>query len=325
MSCNDPKRDINSYIDPNNNLNSFNSENSEHSKNFYVPEYPLKNEPNKLSNIPINEFGISFLNESNKQTYLSSINDGEYFDEDKSYDAFTKNNWLGLNDFQNDFQDFFGDIDNKNNNDINIPIPQNFVQEESQENTNYLRRKRKKNSSKFKDDSLRRKVRHILLDNILDFINHKISEPNEHKTNFGTLQNISQNERSDGNVENTKKFLNKTLFEIFSSKITGRIKKYLENYNENIIKNLLEEKDLDKRNYFNNLFKLTFVQSLNHFNGTEYYKELNGMKKMSDEVKKASQGDEEYEKNLKHYFLHFEEIINNKKSKKNKRKNCYKK
>jgi len=297
---------MNCYIDPNNNLNH--SDNSELSRDFNFNEYSFRN-------------GLSFLNDSNKQTSFSSISNCENFDEDKSYDLFSKNNLFGLNDFKNDFQDFHDNIDNENNNDINIPIPQDFAQEGIQENTSYLRRKRGKNSSKFKDDSLRRKVRHILLDNILDFINHKISDPNKHKTNFGKLKNICQNERSDGNVENNKKFLKKTLFEIFSSKITGRIKNFLENYNENIIKNLLEEKDLDKRNYFNNLFKLTFVQCLNHFNGTEYFKELNGMKKMSDEVKKASQGDEEYENNLKHYFLHFEEIINNKKGKKNKKKN----
>ena len=40
------------------------------------------------------------------------------------------------------------------------------------------------------------------------------------------------------------------------------------------------------------------------------------MKRMVDEVKKESKDDEEYENNLKYYFLHFEEIINIKKGKK---------
>ena len=111
--------------------------------------------------------------------------------------------------------------------------------------------------------------------------------------------------------------MNKTLFDIFSSKIIGRITNFLSNYNEKIIGNLLKEKDLNKRQYFNDLFNLTFVQSLNHFNGTKYYKELNGMKRMVDEVKKKSGGDEEYENNLKYYFLHFEDIINKKKREEN--------
>ena len=161
-------------------------------------------------------------------------------------------------------------------------------------------------------------MKHILLDNILHFINDKINELSEHKTIFGKLKNIGQKERSEGNTEYNKQFLNKTLFEIFSSKITGRITNFLSDYNEKIIDNLLKDKDDNKRKYFNDLFNLTFTKSLHHFNGTNYYKELDGMKRMVDEVKKESKGDEEYENHLKYYFLNFEEIINNKKGKKSK-------
>ena len=40
------------------------------------------------------------------------------------------------------------------------------------------------------------------------------------------------------------------------------------------------------------------------------------MKRMIDEVKIVSEGDEEYENNLKYYFILFEEIIKNKRNKK---------
>ena len=70
------------------------------------------------------------------------------------------------------------------------------------------------------------------------------------------------------------------------------------------------------KKYFNDLFNLTFSQNLNHFNGTNYYKELNGMKRMDYELKKESKDDEEYEIHLKHYFLNFEKIINKKKGRK---------
>jgi hypothetical protein len=293
-----PKRSINSYIYSNNSLTS---ENFEFGRDKDESENLLRNDSYKLINFSSNEFYSQFIYESNKPTH----------DEDILNDSLPKNI---LFEAENDIDNEDNEIFNENNNDNNLPLPINIVQEKNEEIETLLRRKR--NNSKFKSDSLIRKVKHILLDNILNFINGKISEFSEHKSIFGKLKNIGQKARSEGNAEYNKKFLNKTLFDIFSSKITGRITNYLSDYNEKIIDNLLKEKDLNKRQYFSDLFNLTFVQSLNHFNETNYYKELNGMKRMVDEVKKESEGDEEYENNLKYYFLHFEDIINKKKGKK---------
>ena len=312
MTYPSPKSSINLYIDP---CNSLTSENFELARDKDESKNLLRNESNKLINFPINEFDSQFRNESNRPIQYSSNNEGGYLDEDIPNDSLTRNFLFGIGSFENDIDNGINEIFNENNNDNNLSLLQSFVQEKNEEIETLLRRKRN-NNSKFKSDNLIRKVKHILIDNILNFINGKISEFSEHKSIFCTLKNIGQKERSESNVEYNKKFLNKTLFDIFSSKITGRITNYLSNYNEKIIDNLLKEKDLNKRQYFNDLFNLTFVQSLNHFNGTKYYKELNGMKRMVDEVKKKSGGDEEYENNLKYYFLHFEEIINKKKGKK---------
>ena len=292
-----PKCSINSYIDHN---NSFTSENFELGRDRNEFENLLRNESNNVINFSINGFDSQIRIESNRPTFFSSNNEGGYLDE-------------VIPNFENDIDNEVNEVFNDNNNDSN----QNFVQvqEENEQIETLLRRKRK-NNSKFKSENLIRKVKHILLDNILNFINDKITEFNEHKSIFGKLKNIGQKARSEGNAEYNKKLLNKTLFDVFSSKITGRITNFLSDYNEKIIDNLLKEKDLNKRQYFSDLFNLTFVQSLNHFNGTNYYKELNGMKRMVDEVKKKSEDDEEYENNLKYYFLHFEEIINKKKGKK---------
>ena len=303
-----PKRSINSYIVPNNSLTS---ENIEFARDKDESENLIRNVSNKLINFSNNEFDSQFRNESNKPTLYSSNNEDGYLDEDIPNDSLPKFLFETENDIDNEDNEIF----NGNNNDINLPLPINIVQEENEAIEKLLRRKRN-NNSKFKSDNLIRKVKHILLDNILNFINGKINEFSEHKSIFGKLKNIGQKERSEGNAEYNKKFLNKTLFDIFSSKITGRITNFLSNYNEKIIDNLLKEKDLNKRQFFKDLFNLTFLQSLNHFNGTHYYKELNGMKRMVDEVKNESKGDEEYENNLIYYFLHFEELINKKKGKK---------
>ena len=303
------------YIDPINNLTSIYSENFEFSKDKDESESQLRNDSYKLINFSNNEFDCQFRFEINKPINFSSKNEGGCLEEDIPNDFLTKNNLFEINNLENDINK---EIFYENNNDDKLSLSQNFIQEEKKENKIHLKKKRNNKTTKFKDDNLIRKVKHILLDNILNFINDKITEFSEHKMIFGKLKKICQKERSDGNIEYNKQFLNKTLLDIFSSKITGRITNFLSNYNEKIIDNLLKDKKLNKRKYFNNLFNLTITQSLNHFNGTNYYKELNGMKIMDDEVKKESKGEEEYEIHLKYYFLNFEKIINNKKGKKNK-------
>jgi len=306
-----PKSSTNSYFDSNNYLNSFYYENSDFSRDKDESENQLQSNSNKLASFSFNEFDSQIRIDSNKLTNFSSKNEGGYLEEDISNVFLIKNNLIEINNLENDIDK---EIFNKNN----LPLPQNFVQEEKNESKTLLKKKRNNNSTKFKSDNLIRKVKHILLNNILNFINDKITELSGHKTIFGKLKNIGQKERSEGNIEYNKQFLNKTLFDIFSSKITGRITNFLSDYNEKIIDNLLKDKDDNKRKYFNDLFNLTFTQSLNHFNGTNYHKELDGMKRMVDEVKEESKGDEEYENHLKYYFLNFEEIINNKKGKKSK-------
>ena len=54
-------------------------------------------------------------------------------------------------------------------------------------------------------------MKHILLDNILYFINGKISELSEHKMIFGKLKVLGQKERSESNIEYNKHFVKKTL------------------------------------------------------------------------------------------------------------------
>ena len=43
-----------------------------------------------------------------------------------------------------------------------------------------------------------------------------------------------------------------------------------------LIEHLLTKKDEEKKNHFNNLFTLNFIQSLVHLGGSDYTNELNG-------------------------------------------------
>ena len=61
---------------------------------------------------------------------------------------------------------------------------------------------------------------------------------------------LNQEQKKNSNVEFNQLFLNKTLKEILSQKITKRIKFYKEDHNKELINQLIEE----KKEEFENLF-----------------------------------------------------------------------
>ena len=88
-------------------------------------------------------------------------------------------------------------------------------------------------------------------------------------------------------------------------------------YNKKLIENLLNEKDVIIKDYVNNLFNLTFIQCLEHYRGTKFYDELNGMRLFEEE--ESNKLDEEFYNHLKYYLDNYEIIINNKKSRKSRK------
>ena len=175
--------------------------------------------------------------------------------------------------------------------------------------------------TKFSDDNLRRKCKHILLDNLLYLINYKIRILYNNNIGKGILKKelkkLNQKQKSDSNIKFNKEFLNKSIGEIFSDKISSRITNCPPEHNKILIQSLLNEKDINIKNYFNNLFSLTFFQCLEHFRGTHYYPELKEMNTLKNELQKYSNID--YASNLDYYFHNYEIIINKKKSRKSRK------
>ena len=195
----------------------------------------------------------------------------------------------------------------------------------SEDNTyNSLKRKRGRNGpgctggehNKFSDDNLRRKVKHLVLKNVFDFINEKIKSmySNINKGIFTKqLLTINQKQISDATILFNKKFLEKPLKDIFSVEISKRYTNYLESHNKNLINFLMnEEEDENKRVYFNNLFNLKFIECLEHFRGTADYIHLEGMKTF-DEIKDDFAKDKNYLDVLTNYVEEYENITRNKK------------
>jgi len=155
--------------------------------------------------------------------------------------------------------------------------------------------------NKYSDDNLRRKCKHLVLQKVMKFINNKISEI---YINIGygmtikKLLIINQEQISNATIPFNKMFLNKKLSEIFSVNISTRYTNYKPQHNKLLISKLLNDEDETKRNYFNELFSLTFVECLRHFNGSRNIPILNGLT-LFNELNIENEIDEEYSKTLK--------------------------
>ena len=231
-------------------------------------------------------------------------------------------------------------VSERNNDKKNIAIPNELkidhkkenssekMEEEEFENT-FLSKKtkdkneNKNNSNKFKDTNVRRKCKLILLGAILNFTNDKLEKFYNNNIGKGIfikkLQSLNQKQTSGSNVKFNQDLLNKTIKDIFSDDICRKINNLPPDHNRKLIEHLLNEKNIIIKDFFTNLFNLTFLQCLEHFRGTKFYNELNGMKKFEEDSSSIGD-DKEYLKILDYYIQNYETIINNKKPRKSKNK-----
>ena len=172
--------------------------------------------------------------------------------------------------------------------------------------------------NKYSDDNIRRKIKHIVLQSLFNFINNKIKEiynNNIGKGIFGKqLLKINQKQKSEASIEYNKKFIYKSIGDIFSENITTRYTNYPLTQNKKVINELKNDEEYGNPNYFRNLFSLSFLDGLKHFRGDVYINELEGLEGI--EALKDNIKDKEYLKSLEYYIKNFEIIINNKKGRK---------
>ena len=182
--------------------------------------------------------------------------------------------------------------------------------------------------NKYSDDNLRRKIKHLILKNILKFLNLQIKSIYNEDIGNGIfrkeLQTINQSQKSDATINFNIQFLTKQLSEIFSDNISGRFTNLPPNHNKSLIKQLLNEKDEEKRNYFRKLFGLKVIDCLKHFRGEEHIEILDGLvhfKDMEDEIlSKYEEDGKDYYETLKYYLDNYERIIYKKKARKSRKK-----
>ena len=189
-----------------------------------------------------------------------------------------------------------------------------------------LGRKRKNDNTigehnKYSNDNLRRKCKTLVLNSALEFLNEKIRDL--YKGNIGSgiskkeLVPLNRIYKVDTSIEKYKKFVYKTLGEIFSGNISTRFKINLPEYNKILIKRLLNDKDENKRLYFQRLFNIKFLKCIETFSGSDNCKELKGFKTFND-IKNSLdyEYEPEYINRLEYYLKNFGEILINKNRKK---------
>ena len=208
----------------------------------------------------------------------------------------------------------------------------NLLESKSSNNEKLLNKKRRnkrknhsddKKHSKYSSDNTIRKVKHITLENFRNFANENIKVKYNNNIGFGMhrkkLLTINQRQKVNATIEFNKQFMDKKLYEIFSDKISSRYTNFDRDFNKKLINSLMNEKDLEKREYFQKLFNLSFFDCLSHFRGSREIKELAGLKLFSEYINEQNE-DEDYKNQLEYYINNLEEILKKKRSRKSKNK-----
>ena len=199
-----------------------------------------------------------------------------------------------------------------------IPINQNEIKKKFQiknftikkgRKKKFVKEERERKHNKYSDDNIRRKCKHILINELFKFINNQIAIRDPFSKRLLVL---NQSQISNATILFNKSFLQKTLKNIFSEKISSRYNTVPEDHNKKVIFNLMNTGNEEKKNYFTKLFSLTFIECLKHFRKSEEIKELRGLALLTDiidDIKKKNNGDDNYLEVLYKYFNNYENII----------------
>ena len=177
-----------------------------------------------------------------------------------------------------------------------------------------------KKHTKFSYDNLKRECKHLVIENVINFVNKKIAEVYEGNIGNGIitkkLLKLNQSQKINSDVEFNKLFINKSLKEILSQNITKKYKLFGQDHNKKVIEKIIVE----KKSEFEKLFNITFIECLDHFIGNKKIEVLNGFTLFNELkeniVKKNKDEGISYYENLEIFLKEFEKRINDSKPRK---------
>lgn len=208
------------------------------------------------------------------------------------------------------------DVNSNDSNSLNIL--------QKKRNLSFDKKGEKEDLDKYLRDNLLRRVKKIALDSLLKFDNDIIKKI--YKNNIGNgivIKKLFKNNyfqiKCIGVVFN-KELLKRSQGEILSSNITTRFTYYPLDHNKKLIEELINEKDLEKREIFRNIFNKTLLECIEHAIGKKHFKELEGLEIIFEKELLNLNENDEYKKQLKNVFNDIEKIYNEKKARKKKSK-----
>ena len=141
-----------------------------------------------------------------------------------------------------------------------------------------------KNSGKFRYFYIMKRISTFVLNLLKDFINQKLIKIYKNIGNGINIKKLIVNEKTKekDNIEYYRKFMNKTIGEIFSCEISKKYTNFDLNKNKTLIEELIDEKDLNKKIYFEKLFNLSFLDCLEHIMEQKNIDVLKGIKPFSE-------------------------------------------
>ena len=216
----------------------------------------------------------------------------------------------------------------KTQNKENISVSmQEEVSDLNQNNSNtnndkeYLGKKKEIKENKYTHDKLRKRVRIIALKAIINFVNDKIKD---FYKNIGKgllekqFKEIDKTNLSHSKVGYDKIFIEYKLKEIFSWNISSKMTSLLKEHNKNLLDQLIHSEI--GGNFFNELFEMTFSQCLEHIQGKKYYQILNGImsleKIMEKFCDKKEINDKIFCENFYLVFMNYQDLIEKKTTRK---------
>ena len=194
------------------------------------------------------------------------------------------------------------------------------------ENKELLNKKRKANNknehqSRIASDNIIKKIRIMILNAIIKFINEKLKIFFNNDIGKGIcikqLLPINRTILSHSSVEYDKEFLNKKLKEILSP-ISNKYTNALNTKNKDLIQDLINLEDKGK--YFQELFDLSFLDCLKHISGTKYSDLLNDLPNIDNILIQDKKNINEKEINNYKYIINNYELIIEHKKARNKKK-----
>ena len=167
-------------------------------------------------------------------------------------------------------------------------------------------------------DNMFRTIRIYIINELIDFINNLIFK--NYNGNIGQGRFIKKllaiEQSKNKNIKENKEFIMKSLKDILSVNIKKKYSNYNNSHNKDLITNLLNEKDEEKKEIFENIFNLTFIDCLDHLCGKKDIKELEGIKPLD----KIFQKEKDFFEYFKDLMFNLEETINRKHSRNRKKK-----